>query len=192
MTSPFSREVTVSIAGLALGTNVMFEANEAEAAERAVLDTVEALEPGGLLVLDFDGIRVSSEAARQLLRRVLQRIRGGELSDRYLVVSKLGGSSRYNVEVMLQGEQLVCVERTSSPAGARLLGQVETALEQTFMALLARPMATANDLQGDLGLNSTQATTNRLAALTKSGLARRVTERPLKGGGREFIYAAVH
>jgi hypothetical protein len=191
MTSPFAREVTVSIAKLAMENRDLFEAKEAEAAERGVLNAVESLEPGGLLVLDFEGIRVSSEAARQLLRRALLRIRGGELNDRFLVVSRLG-SSRYNVEVMLQGEELVCVERTSAPGGARLLGQIETALEQTFEALLARPMATASDIQVELGLNSTQSATNRLAVLTKAALARRVMERPLRGGGREFIYAAVH
>jgi|ERR1051325_9009273 hypothetical protein len=192
MTSPFTSEVSLRLAEVVSGSKDIFEASEAVPAEQAVLAALEALDPGGLLVLDFEGVRISSEAARQLLRRAMHRLRGGEITDRYLVLSRLLGGSRYNMEVMLQGEGLVGVERTSEPPGARLLGEIEPALEQTFVVLAARPTASASQIREKLGLNSTQAATNRLAALAKAALARRVTERSLEGGGREFIYAAVH
>ncbi|MDH3292055.1 MAG: hypothetical protein OEQ75_13685, partial [Gemmatimonadota bacterium] len=110
--------------------------------------------------------------------------------DRYIVLSGLG-SSRYNVEVMLQGEGLVTVERAVEPPESRLVGRVEPSVAQTFTALAARGIATASEVRADLKLNSTQAATNRLAALVKSALARRVAEQPLEGGGREYVYAAL-
>jgi predicted transcriptional regulator len=33
--------------------------------------------------------------------------------------------------------------------------------------------------------------TNRLTNLAKAGVARRVEHRPVSGGGREYVYAAV-
>jgi hypothetical protein len=185
----FSDEVTLNLTTL-VDEEVLFEAREAEAAEQAILSSMERLQPGALLVFDLGGVRVSSEAARQLLRRVLHRLRSGEIIDRYIVLRGLG-SSRYNVEVMLQGEGLASVERTQEAPRWRLLGRLEPALVETFQALASRPTATAKVLRKDLKLKSTQAATNRLATLTKAALARRVTEQSLDGGGREYVYAAV-
>jgi hypothetical protein len=185
----FSDEVTLNLTTL-VDEEVLFEAREAEAAEQAILSSMERLQPGALLVFDLGGVRVSSEAARQLLRRVLHRLRSGEIIDRYIVLRGLG-SSRYNVEVMLQGEGLASVERTQEAPRWRLLGRLEPALVETFQALASRPTATAKVLRKDLKLKSTQAATNRLATLTKAALARRVTEQSLEGGGREYVYAAV-
>ena len=188
--APFSAERVLGLSALAGPQPDLFEAAEAAPMELVVLKEIQELPPGGLLVLDFGGIRVSSESARQLLRRVLHRLRSGELEDRFLVLSALRGS-RYNVQVMLQGEDLVAVERLAESPGARLIGRPESALQQTFAALLARPVATASEIRDVLGLNSTQAATNRLSALVKAGGARRIAEQSLEGGGREFVFAAV-
>lgn len=191
VTTPFGGDTPLAVASIAGGAPALFEAGDAQAAEVAVLDALQVLEPGGVLVVDFDAVKVSSEAARQLLGRAIRRLRSGEIDDRFLVLSRLG-SSRYNVEVMLQGEELAAVERTLEAPGARLIGRFEPAVEQTFNFLLSRSVATASELREALGLNSTQAAANRLAVLTKAALARRVTEQPLEGGGREYVYAAVH
>jgi hypothetical protein len=167
----------------------LFTKAEAEDAERALLDTLDALAPGTLLLVDLSGIRISSEAARQLLRRALLRITRGELSDRYLVLGDLG-ESLYNVDVMLSSESLTMVERTDEE-GPQLRGVVDPAIRDTYAYLAGKPTATASMVLNDLGLSTISAATNRLTNLTKLGLARRVTQRAVSGGGREYVYAAV-
>ena len=190
MRSPFTGEMALPLGSLTRENSILFQASEAEPAEQEILGALEALPAGAILVVEFAGVRVSSEAARQLLARALRRLRSGELQDRFLILAGLG-SSRYNVEVMLQGEDLVAVERGGEPPGTHLIGRVESALATTFTTLASRSLATASEIRDELGLNSTQAATNRLSALVKAALARRVTEQPLEAGGREYVYAAV-
>ncbi len=171
-------------------TGDLFAAHEAGAAETVILEALERLGPGGLVTVDFEGVRVSSEAARQLLGRALRRVAGGEFADRFLILWRLG-SSRYNTEVMLQGEGLVAVERVSEPPGAQLLGRFEPAVKDTFEFVLSKTVTTASEVKEELALESTAAATNRLSRLAKLALARRVAERAVPGGGREFVYAAV-
>jgi hypothetical protein len=167
----------------------LFTRADTESAELALLDQLERERPGTLLLVDFSGVRISSEAARQLLRRALLRISGGELAERYLVLGDLG-ESRYNVEVMLLGESLIAVER-SQDEGPKARGAVDPAVRTTYEYLVSRPTATASMVLNDLGLSAIAAATNRLSNLAKLGLARRVEQRPVSGGGREYVYAAV-
>jgi hypothetical protein len=169
--------------------SVLFVSADAEAAERDLLNALESLPAGSLLPLDFTGVRISSEAARQLLRRALLRITTGELTDRYLVLGDLD-DSQYNVDIMLTGESLVAVERTEDE-GPQLRGQVDPAVRATYDFLLGVQTATASIALDKLGLGNISTATNRLANLAKLGLARRVEHRPVAGGGREYVYAAV-
>ena len=167
----------------------LFTRGDTEAAELALLDRLEKEERGILLLVDFSGVRISSEAARQLLRRALLRITAGELAEKYLVLGDLG-ESRYNVEVMLLGESLIAVER-SEDEGPKPRGAVDPAVRATYEYLVSKPTATASMVLSDLGLSAIAAATNRLSNLAKLGLARRVEQRPVAGGGREYVYAAV-
>ncbi|MBB4635973.1 hypothetical protein [Longimicrobium terrae] len=167
----------------------LFTRADTETAELALLERLEREPPGTLLTVDFSGVRISSEAARQLLRRAILRITGGELTERFLVLGDLG-ESRYNVEVMLAGESLVAVER-SKDEGAKARGAVDPAVRTTYDYLASKPTATASMVLNDLGLSAIAAATNRLSNLAKLGLARRVEQRPVSGGGREYVYAAV-
>ena len=167
----------------------LFTKADTEEAERALLDALENQPPGTVVQVDFTSVRISSEAARQLLRRALLRICAGELADRYLVLGDLG-ESLYNVEVMLVGESLVAVERTED--GQSLLrGSVDPAMRDTYLYVSQRQVATASMVLNDLGLSTISAATNRLTNLAKLGLARRVDKRAVPGGGREYLYAAV-
>lgn len=173
----------------AAGKRSLFTHDEGAPVEAALLDQLERLPPGGLLVVDFTGVRTASEAARQILRRALHRLSGGELADRFLVLAGLG-PSLYNVDVMLRGEQLTAVER-SAAEGAQLRGQVDPAMRETYAFLLTRPTVTAKIVQDHFGLQNISTATNRLTNLARLGLARRVEQRPVAGGGREFVYTAV-
>lgn len=165
-----------------------FKDDDAAAAEAALLERLEALEPGGLIPLDFSRMRIGSAAARRLLRRPLLRISGGELEDRYVVLGDLG-DSQYSVDVMLEGEKLVAIER--SDEGPQLRGGVDPAVQATYSQLLRSATMTASELQDSLGLTNISTATNRLTNLARLGLSRRVEQRPASGGGREYVYAAV-
>jgi hypothetical protein len=155
-----------------------------------LIRALESLPPGALLPVDFDGVMISSEAARELLRRVLRRITSDELDDRFIVLERLG-PSRYNVGLMLKGEGLTAVERGSEGGPPRLLGRVEAAVQQTYEFLLGKDVATAREVQEHFDLSSISTATNRLTNLAKLALARRVAEEPVQGGGRQYLYAAV-
>lgn len=169
---------------------VLFTAAEAAAQEDALLRTLETLPPGALLPVDFEGVLISSEAARALLRRALRRLTSGEIEDRYIVLERLG-PSRYNVGLMLEGEGLTAVERPEEGGRSRLIGRVEAAVRQTYEFLVGRELATARDVQEHFGLSNISTATNRLTTLAKLALARRVAEQPVPGGGRQFMYAGV-
>lgn len=170
-------------------TAAPFKDADTELAERALLDRLGELPPASLLTVDFSGVRISSESARRLLRRALLRLTGGELADRYLVLGDLG-ESQYNVEVMLSGESLIAVER-SNDDGPVLRGDVDQSVNDTYAYLCTVPVATASLVQDYLKLTNISTATNRLTTLAKLALARRVEQRPVSGGGREYVYAAV-
>lgn len=172
-----------------LATRAPFKDSDAKEAEAALLAELDSLPPAGLLPVDFSGVRMSSEAARRLLRRAILRVTGGELSDRYIVLGDLG-DSLYNVEVMLAGESLIAVER-SDEDGPTLRGEVDQVVRDTHQFLCSVPSATASMVQDHFKLANISTATNRLSTLSKLAVARRVEQRPVAGGGREFVYAAV-
>lgn len=173
-----------------LPTNLpsLFTHDEALALEQQLHARLDALPPGALLPIDFEGVRIASEAARQLLRRAIVRLTNGELEDRYVILTRLG-TSRYNVKVMLVGEGIVLPHRNvESP---ELLGQVEQSARETFDFMAHERVVSARDVLKHFGLQNISAATNRLTALARLALARRVDQRPIPGGGREYLFAAV-
>lgn len=167
----------------------MFTGDDSVKAEQALLRALDGLPQGSLLLVDPGKVRIASDAARQLLRRPLLRLATGELADRYLVLGELGPSD-YNVQVMLRGEKLTVVER-SEKGVPKLIGQVDPAMEQTYEFLRCRDSATASEVQLAFDLGTISAATNRLSNLARLALARRIGERTVPGGGREYVYAAV-
>jgi hypothetical protein len=157
--------------------------------ERALLLRMDQLSPGDTLVVNFDGVSMSSDAARRLLKRTILRVQGGEWSDRAVVLDRLG-RGRYNVKVMLQSEHLAVVARNEKGA-ATLLGDAEPAAIDTYELLAKRSSATARDVLKAFSLNTVAAATNRLARLAKIGAVRRVGQESVEGGGLQYRYAAV-
>lgn len=170
------------------GVSSLFTHDETAALEAQLLARLEALPIASLLAIDFEGVRIASEAARQFLRRAVVRLTSGELDDRYLVLTRLG-TSRYNVKVMLLGEGLVMAHRGLD--GPELLGQIEASAKETFAFVATKGITSARDVFTHFGLASIAAATNRLSVLAKLALVRRVGQRPVPGGGREFLFSAV-
>src|SRR4051812_41743133 len=97
---------------------VLISEEETVGIEARLLAALDALPIGGLLALDLDGVQLSSESARQLLRRAIRRVCSGELDDRFLILQNLK-RGRYSVEAMLKLEGLTVAERVAegrSPA----------------------------------------------------------------------------
>ncbi len=184
----FSTPEPFSVRSPIPGATSLFTQDETTLMELELIARLETLVPGSLLAVDFKHVRIASEAARQLLRRALTRLTSGELADRYIVLMHLG-ASRYNVKVMLLSEGLVTVHRT--PHGPELLGQIEASAAETFAFVASNGLTSARDVLTNFELASIAAATNRLSALARLALARRVGQRVIPGGGREFLYAAV-
>jgi hypothetical protein len=167
----------------------MFD-GDAIVAEAKLLATLDRIPPGSLQPIDFSGTSgVASAAARRLLKRALQRITGGELEDRFLILTGLG-RNRDNIQIMLKGEGLLLVERLDA-GKVELRGAPDVAVGTTFDLLLMLGSATANKVKEELALNNISTATNRLTTLLKLGIARRIDYRTVPGGGREFVYAPV-
>jgi hypothetical protein len=150
---------------------------------------LKALPVGGRLVVDFGGVKVASDAARSFLAVVLKEI-GKDPLGRSLVLDKLG-PSRYSVKVMLQDEKLTAVTRREGRKGAELLGRQDRVVVETYDYLAARGSATAADIRDHFGLNSTSVATNRLVSLADRGLAVRIGQEAVEGGGMQYRYQAV-
>ena len=158
--------------------------------EARLLAALEVLPPGGLLPLDLDGVRLSSESARQLLRRAIRRITGGELDDRFLILQNLR-RGRYSVEAMLKLEGLTVAERVADGHPAALFGKVDPVVKETYDFLVRIGEATARDLVEEFNLKTVSAATNRLTTLSTLGVARRVAQERLPGGGFQYRFAPV-
>lgn len=172
------------------GPTTLFTDEDGAAIEAALLERLEQMPPGSLLVIDLSGIRVASAAARRILRRALLRVTGGELADRFLAVTGMS-ETRYSVKVMLESEGLTLVERPAEGGPARLLGKIDPAVEETYGFVSGVPRATAHDVMKQFEQRTISAATNRLTRLASLGLARRVDQEIIEGGGRQYVYAAV-
>ncbi|WP_373062616.1 hypothetical protein [Gemmatimonas sp.] len=191
--NPFSATVRFSILEAAPSTPSgpaasLFTYDDAEPIERLLLDELNSLPEGGLLIVDFDGVRAASEAARQLLRRPLLRLFSGELKDRYLVLDHLE-KCRYSVDAMLEKEELVAVARTAE--GPLLRGAVEGVAAETYAYAVAHDEVTAKMVFDHFELQGLAAATNRLTNLARLGVIRRTGIRSLPAGGREYLYVAI-
>lgn len=150
---------------------------------------LRALPAGGRLVVDFSDVKVASDAARSFLVVVLKEI-GKDPLGRSIVLDKLG-PSRYSVKVMLQDERLTAVARREGRKGAELIGREDGAVSETYRFLAARDSATAAEVRDNFELKSTSVATNRLVTLADRGLAVRVAQEAVEGGGMQYRYEAV-
>lgn len=172
------------------GQQVLFEGHESVELERMLLAELEQLPSGAILPVDLGGVRLSSEAARQLLMRAVRRVAGGELADRFIVLTNLK-TSAYNVEAMLLTEGITMIERMPAGEAGHLIGQVDPAVQATYEFLCSRKTATARDVFEHFKLSNISTATNRLSALTARALAAKIGIESAEGGGRQFRYGPV-
>ena len=183
-------EVAPMAVGTGKGPLVLISEEDTVEIEARLLAALDALPVGGLLPLDLEGVQLSSESARQLLRRAIRRVSSGELDDRFLVVQNLR-RGRYSVEAMLKLEGLTLAERVAEGHPPALLGKVDPVVKETFEFLVRNGDATARDLVDEFKLKTVSAATNRLTTLGALGLARKVAQEGLPGGGFQYRFAPV-
>lgn len=148
---------------------------------KEVIDALEQLDAGDVLVIDAKGVEVFDYSfANELFGRTILTV-PRELPGRFVVVENLTDYARENLVNALGGMNLAMLERARK--GLHLIGKVHPADEATFKAIANHGApATAAALSDKLkvGLN---AMNERLTKLVGLGLLRR--ERATSLAGRE-------
>lgn len=169
-----------------------FLAEDVRDAEAALLRVLEEAPSGVTVRVDFDRVRIASDAVRGLLRRPLRRIQGAEqaeLRDRFIALDNVS-DSWHSVDVTMRAEDTIVVVHRQMHDPAQLLGKPDAAVTATYDFVRSSVTVTANMVMNAFGL-TIAAASNRLATLAKHGLVRRIAQRPTPSGGREYIYQAI-
>jgi hypothetical protein len=148
---------------------------------REVVEGLERLEPGDVLVIDTKGVEVFDYSfANELFGRTILTV-PREFPGRFVAVENLTDYPRENLVKALEGMNLAMLERTRR--GLCLIGKVHPADEATFKAITdqgAPVTAAALSKKLKVGLN---AMNERLTKLVGLGVLRR--ERATSSAGRE-------
>ena len=169
--------------------DLLFLPEEGARVREPLRRAIRALPSGARLVIDFSGVKVASDAARSFLANILREI-GKDPLGRSVVLYRLG-ASLYSVKVMLQDEKLTAVARKEGRKGVELVGRQDRVVAETYDYLSSRGSATAAEIRDHFGLNSTSVATNRLVSLADRGLAVRIGQEVIDGGGMQYRYQAV-
>ncbi len=148
---------------------------------RKVVELMEDMPAGHVLVLDAKGVEVFDFSfANELFGKTVMSL-GGEYAGRFAIVENLTEYARENLVKALESMNLVMVERRGRKFD--LLGKVNAVDRSTFEAVVAaKDAVTSASLKDKLGLNL-NAMNERLGKLVTLGLVRR--EKVASPAGRE-------
>lgn len=156
-----------------------------------LLDHVQSLDEGAILVIDLSSNALNSSVLDELLcREVLRRLRD---PDEPVVYPVLTGLHPHSEDELMLGARasnksnVVFVARTDG--GVRLVGLPTKEVERTY-EMLRDAQLTARDLADRMGL-PINAAHNRLRLLHELRLAIKGPAEPARGGGRQHTYLAV-
>jgi hypothetical protein len=179
--------------------------------------TLRKLPPGGVLVVDFDGVEMMDYSfSDEALGTLYSRMAAKEYPDRYLVLAvgddEVSTALMENVEVALNrrevaalavprsalAEALAADDKTSpqivklakNGEDCQVIGSLPAHLIDTLRAVMERHEATVRDLADDLQLDSATACNNRVARLYQLHLVRREAA-IVPEGGRQYCYLSV-
>lgn len=147
---------------------------------------VEALESGGTLVIDLDGVEVFDYSfASEFFGKALLAL-PREFPDRFLVVENLTSYTHENLVQALEGLGLAMLERKKGKLN--LIGKVHPTDVDTFKAIerSKRPV-TSSYLKDQLEINLTAAN-ERLSKLAGLGVIRR-SRRTSAAGREQYEYS---
>ena len=169
--------------GRRLGTR-----QEGRRARDELLRALEALPPGGKLLVDLSGLEVlSGSFADEALAKVAAKLKDGELPDRYLLVKAEEEELLEDLSERLARRGLALLALVED--GWRILGRLPGYLEETLHWIVKHGEATSPELAQALSISVKNAST-RLGELQKLRLVELVREsRPM--GGVQYRARAV-
>ncbi len=155
--------------------------DSAKAIRIKVVELLNGLAAGDVLVLDVSGVEVFDFSfANELFGKTVLSL-ATEHSGRFVVVEGLNEYTKENLVKALESMNITMIERKGRKLN--LLGKTNLVDEATFAAIVAtKDAVTANVLKEKLNLNL-NAMNERLTKLTSMGLVRR--ERSVSAAGRE-------
>lgn len=153
----------------------------AKAIRIKVVELLDTLSAGDVLVLDVSGVEVFDFSfANELFGKTVLSL-ATEYPGRFVVAEGLNEYTKENLVKALESMNITMIERRGRKPN--LLGKTNLLDEATFAAIVATKEAvTANALREKLNLNL-NAMNERLTKLTSMGLVRR--ERSVSTAGRE-------
>jgi hypothetical protein len=178
------------------------------------LDTsLRKLPPGGVLLLDFEGVEMMDYSfADEAFGTLYSRMAAKEYPDRHLVIAakqgELGEALLENIEVALSRRDVAALvvshgdqaeieallaraaQSERAPAAWRIIGTLPQHLIDTLGEVMNKGCVTVRELATALNLDSATACNNRIARLYQMHLVRREAT-IVPEGGRQYCYSAV-
>lgn len=186
--------------------------------QEALDATLRKLPPGGVLVVDFDGVEMMDYSfSDEALGTLYSRMAAKEYPDRYLILAvgddEISTALMENVEVALNRREVAAlavprdalaesppskdkglsfpvIKLAKNGDDCQVIGSLPAHLIDTLRAVMGRHEATVRDLAEDLQLDSATACNNRVARLYQLHLVRREAA-IVPEGGRQYCYLSV-
>jgi hypothetical protein len=183
--------------------------------QEAIDVSLRKLPPGGVLLLDFEGVEMMDYSfADEAFGTLYSRMAAKEYPDRHLVIAtradELGEALLENIEVALSRREVaalvlpldkkarlenlldraVKMEEGHVPAAWRIIGTLPQHLIDTLGEVMLKGCVTVRELAASLNLDSATACNNRIARLYQMHLVRREAT-IVPEGGRQYCYSAV-
>lgn len=200
--------------------NILAMRPQGKRVQEAIDGLLRDLPPGGVLVLDFEGVEMMDYSfADEALGTIYSRMSAKEYPDRFLILAvsgdELGDALVENVEVALNRREVAALalpkdsiplvldtlrEAAESSKNApseqraaiewRVIGELPGHLVDTLRAVMDKYQITVRELADMLNLDSATACNNRIAKLYQLHLVRREAA-IVPEGGRLYSYQAI-
>jgi hypothetical protein len=181
--------------------------------QEALDASLRKLPPGGVLLLDFEGVEMMDYSfADEAFGTLYSRMAAKEYPDRHLVIAaqqgELGEALLENIEVALSRRDVAALvlshgqhaeleallaraaKAERAPAPWRIIGTLPQHLIDTLGEVMNKGCVTVRELASALNLDSATACNNRIARLYQMHLVRREAT-IVPEGGRQYCYSAV-
>jgi hypothetical protein len=155
----------------------------------ALMDHILQAPENSVTPLDFSHVSfIDISCADEMLSKLLLRLRSGEMGKRFVYLRGLNPSMGETIEAVMHLRSLSALVKEADRV--ELLGALKRPMSETLEVLLARKCVTSAELSAALNKN-VNIVCNRLNALQRMGLACRLRDGSVKGGGRQYYYVSL-